>query len=45
MHLVIRLSRLEEANALVVGVAHQPRELVLSQLALYLAAEAACTKG
>src|SRR5437773_1305107 len=45
VHLAVRLSRLKEANALVVGVTHQPGKSVLSQIALYLAAEAACAKG
>jgi len=35
----------EEANAAVVGVAHQPGKPVLSQVALNLAAEAACAKA
>src|SRR5580700_5968434 len=44
VHLAVRLSRLEEANAVVVGVSHQPRKPVLSQVALHLAAEAAGAK-
>src|SRR5947207_2054834 len=44
VHLAVRLCSLEEANAAVVGVAHQPSKPVLSQVALYPAAKAACTK-
>src|SRR5580765_824930 len=45
VHLAIRLGSLEEANAAVVGIAHQSRKPVLSQVALYLAAEASGAKG
>ena len=41
VHLAVRFGRLEEADAVVVGVAHQPREPVLPELALHPAAEAA----
>ena len=44
VHVGVRLSRLEEAYAVVVRVAHQPRKPVLSQVALHLAAEAARAK-
>ena len=44
VHLAVRLSGLEEANAAVVGVAHQTRKAFLSQVALHLAAEAAGAK-
>src|SRR6267142_3928538 len=44
VHLAVRLGSLEEANAVVIGVAHQPRKPILAQVALYLAAEAACAK-
>src|SRR5207244_4200444 len=44
VHLAIRLSCLEEANAAIVGIAHQPRETVLAEFALHLAAEAPCAK-
>ena len=35
VHLAVRLGGLEETNAVIVGVAHQLRELVLSQFALH----------
>ena len=44
VHVAVRLSSLEEANAAVVGVAHQPGKSVLSQVALYMAAEAPSAK-
>jgi hypothetical protein len=44
VHVAIRLSSLEEANAAVVGIAHQPGKPFLSQMALYLAAEASGSK-
>src|SRR5437870_1630651 len=44
VHVAVRLSSLEEANATVVGVAHQPGKSVLPQVALYLAAEAPSAK-
>ena len=41
VHVAVGLGGFEEADAAVVGVAHQPREAVLSQVALHLAAEGA----
>jgi hypothetical protein len=41
MHLAVRFGRLEEADAAIVRMADQPRETVLPERALYLAAEAA----
>src|SRR6185295_1433144 len=40
VHLTVRLGGLEEANAAVVGMAHQARETLLPELALNPAAEA-----
>jgi len=45
VHLTVRLGSFEEANAAVVGVAHQPGKPVLSQVALNLAAEACLCQG
>ena len=45
VHVAVRLGSFEEANAAVVGVAHQAREAVLAEVALYLAAEAASAEG
>src|SRR5262252_1233748 len=44
VHFAVRLGSFEEANTLVVSVAHQLCESVLPQVTLYLAAEAACAK-
>ena len=44
VHVAVRLSSLEKANAPIVGVAHQPGKPVLSQVALHLAAEAPSAK-
>ena len=41
VHLAVRFGRLEEADAAIVRMAHQPREPLLPELALYLAADAA----
>ena len=41
VHLAVRFGRLEEADPAVVGMAHQPREAILPERALDLAAEAA----
>ena len=41
VHLAVRLGRLEEPDAVVVGVAHQAREAILPEFALHPAAEAA----
>ena len=41
VHLAVRFGRLEEADAAIVRMAHQPRETLLPELALYLAADAA----
>ena len=40
VHSAVRLGRLEEADTALVGMAHQPRELFLPQVALYLPGEA-----
>ena len=45
VHVTVGLRRLKEANALVVGVAHQAGELVLPQLALHAATEGAGAEG
>jgi len=39
VHIAVGLGGLKEANAAIVGVAHQSRELVLAQLALYFSAK------
>src|SRR6185312_7013410 len=44
VHLTVRLSGLEETNALVVGVPHQPCKLFLSQFPLRSSAESPCAK-
>jgi hypothetical protein len=41
VHLAVRFGRLEEADTAIVGVAHQPRERVLPELALDLPADGA----
>src|SRR5690606_25091697 len=41
VHLAVGLGRLEEADAAVVGMAHEPREAVLSERTLYPSAETA----
>src|SRR2546421_575150 len=45
VHLAVGLSGLKEANAVVVGVAHLPGKLLLSQLALHLAAHGPGAQG
>ena len=44
VHLAVRFGGLEEADAAVVGVAHQPREPLLPEFALHLAADGACAE-
>jgi aryl-alcohol dehydrogenase-like predicted oxidoreductase len=44
VHLAVRLGGLEEANAAVVGMAHQARKPLLPEFALNLAAEAPCAE-
>src|SRR5258708_3493807 len=44
VHLTVGFGGLEEANAAVVRVTHQPREPVLSEIALHLPTEASCSK-
>jgi hypothetical protein len=45
VHLAVRLGGLEEADAAVVGMAHQTGEPLLSELALHLAADAPGAEG
>src|SRR5215472_3897336 len=45
VHFAIRLGGLEKADAAVVGIPHQARKSILPEFSLYLAAEAAGTKG
>src|SRR5947207_8140904 len=45
VHLTVRFGCLEEANTTIVGIAHQPREPILSEIALHLAAEAPCAES
>ena len=44
VHFAVRFGRLEEPNAAVIGVAHQPRELFLPQIALHLPAARSSSK-
>ena len=40
VHSTVRFGSLEEADTALVGMAHQPRKLLLPQVALYLPGEA-----
>src|SRR6476619_7053318 len=45
VHLAVRFGRLEEADAAIVPMAHQPREPLLPELPMYLTADGARAKG